>query len=1097
MATNYTSNSSYFITTYNTSPTYAVAVTPLYITRGMPTGSMKKVIGTTSQYLYSVNFYDDRGRAIQTQSVNYTGAIDTVTLQYNFKGAVLRTLINHKKSGNTAQNHTVLTKMDYDHAFRLRHIYKNIDNAGSDQLIDSIQYNELGEVKAKYLGNLVDSMMYDYNIRGWLTGINKSYVAGTASHYFGMELGYDKTTSSAPGNTYTTPEYNGNIEGTVWKTAGSGVNRKYDYAYDNVNRLTAASFTQYNGSGFDLSAGIDFTTNGLTYDANGNILTMRQYGFMVGGSNPIDELKYTYQSNSNKLNQVYDTANNAASLLGDFHYTNKGSFDYAYDGNGNQTIDSNKSISLIHYNYLNLPDSIVFSGKGYIKYIYDAGGARLQKITVDNVANKGTFTTYIAGFVYQRTTIPPLGGGGADTLQFIAHEEGRTRWAWHKYINGATAYKYEYDFFERDNLGNTRVVLTQQRDTTNYLVSMESAYRTTEAQLFANLTNTCYAWSSVPGSSGIPSNQKLAITNPNDSVSKVDYNGTSGYKTGPSLLLKVMGGDTVSLAVQSFYNTNSITTTNSSFTDVLNAFAAGIVATPTGAAKGSLSNYTSSGSPVYSAVNTFLSTDDPAPPSGYPKAYLNWIFLDDQFKYVSGSSGSVAAASATYPAATLNTVAPGSAITIPKNGYLFVWVSNETQGWDVFFDNLSVQYKQGPLLEENHYYPFGLTMEGLSDKAMKTNYAENKYRYNSGSELQNKEFSDGTGWEMYETQFRGYDPQIGRFGEVDPMTDLFHSLSTYQYSDNNPVLINDPTGLYAHYQQDPTMASTATKYLNPNFGGPSIDEINSITGYNSDWGADAGKEDNSDQTNGGSGSNNYAYADQNGAYFGGTYAQSLFAGLINEINNTPEGGNFAFSVGQNGDGDWGYYGLVPMQGASAGDGMLAEVKFENKFFALGSGDNYQSDYRKNGPAYQYMGGTIQNWTEINSDGKYAVWTGSDGTIVNFPNVTITNFGVKTHTGFTTSNGAIHADNDFTLALLEHEYGHYLQALMYGSVTYNTVIVPASLWNMTFDASNHDTFWTETDANAWATLWFGRNSAIGQDPSLPKEFSYLMNQYFQH
>ncbi|HVX52344.1 MAG TPA: hypothetical protein VHB48_19455, partial [Chitinophagaceae bacterium] len=78
-----------------------------------------------------------------------------------------------------------------------------------------------------------------------------------------------------------------------------------------------------------------------------------------------------------------------------------------------------------------------------------------------------------------------------------------------------------------------------------------------------------------------------------------------------------------------------------------------------------------------------------------------------------------------------------------------------------------------------------------------------------------------------------------------------------------------------------------------------------------------------------------------------------------------------------------------------------------------------------------------------------------------------------------------------------EYGHYLQALMYGSVTYNTVIVPASLWNMTFDASNHDTFWTETDANAWATLWFGRNSAIGQDPSLPKEFSYLMNQYFQH
>ena len=44
MATNYTSNSSYFITSYNTSPVYSVAITPLYITRGLVTGSMKKVV---------------------------------------------------------------------------------------------------------------------------------------------------------------------------------------------------------------------------------------------------------------------------------------------------------------------------------------------------------------------------------------------------------------------------------------------------------------------------------------------------------------------------------------------------------------------------------------------------------------------------------------------------------------------------------------------------------------------------------------------------------------------------------------------------------------------------------------------------------------------------------------------------------------------------------------------------------------------------------------------------------------------------------------------------------------------------------------------
>jgi hypothetical protein len=84
------------------------------------------------------------------------------------------------------------------------------------------------------------------------------------------------------------------------------------------------------------------------------------------------------------------------------------------------------------------------------------------------------------------------------------------------------------------------MTLTQQRDTSNYLGSMESAYRSTENQLFANVTNTSYAWSSVPGNAGIPSGTKLGITNPNDSVAKVDFNGTSGQKTGPSLLLKVM-----------------------------------------------------------------------------------------------------------------------------------------------------------------------------------------------------------------------------------------------------------------------------------------------------------------------------------------------------------------------------------------------------------------------------------------------------------------------------------------------------------------------------------------------------------------------------
>ena len=799
MATNYTSNSSYFITSYNTSPTYAVAITPFVVTRGMPTGSMKWVVGSASQYLYSAGFYDDRGRTIQTQSSNYTSAIDTVTTQYNFDGAVLRSLLNHKKALNTIQNHVVVTKMDYDHRFRLRHVWKNIDNAASDQLIDSLQYNELGQLTAKYLGNQVDSMIYSYNIRGWLTGINLNYIAGTANHYFGMELGYNKTTSVASGNTYLTPELNGSMEGMVWKSAGCGINRKYDFAYDTANRLTSAAFLQNTtGTSWDKTQ-IDYSVSGISYDANGNLLTMTQRGFKVGGSGPIDSLFYNYlgTDSSNKLMRVADSANNPNSLLEDFHYntSTKQSTDYNYDGNGNQTHDNNKVIDTISYNYLNLPQLVHIKGEGNVAYTYDAGGRKLQKVITDSLAQLVTTITYVTGFVYQRTAPLSSPGSGTDTLQFIGHEEGRVRWAFQKFTTGSTGYSFQYDFFERDHLGNTRMVLTQERDTTNYIATMEAAYRTTEVQLFGNITNTDTAWTSMPNqSANIPSGLRYAYTNPNDSVSLVDSSSAGGQKTGPSLLLKVMSGDSVNISVQCYYTTPGGGSTNySSFSDVLTSLSQGL-ANLTGGSHGTLGNLETPGSTVYSGLTSFLNSDDTVH-SGYPKAYINYIFLDDQFNYDSSLSGTVLAASSNDPANVMNKIALGSKLALNRNGYLYIWVSNETSGWDVYYDNLSVQYLQGPVLEENHYYPFGLTMAGISDKAIKTNYAENKYRFNSGTELQNKEFADGSGLEMYDAGFRRLDPQLGRFSQIDPLADGFQFVSPYQYAGDNPIIANDPTGL--------------------------------------------------------------------------------------------------------------------------------------------------------------------------------------------------------------------------------------------------------------------------------------------------------------
>jgi hypothetical protein len=79
-----------------------------------------------------------------------------------------------------------------------------------------------------------------------------------------------------------------------WRSAGDGERRAMGYNYDAASRITKGDFTQYSSSAWNTSAGLNFSLDTMTYDANGNINSMAQKGWKISGSDRIDSLLYTY-----------------------------------------------------------------------------------------------------------------------------------------------------------------------------------------------------------------------------------------------------------------------------------------------------------------------------------------------------------------------------------------------------------------------------------------------------------------------------------------------------------------------------------------------------------------------------------------------------------------------------------------------------------------------------------------------------------------------------------------------------------------------------------------------------------------------------------
>jgi len=111
--------------------------------------------------------------------------------------------------------------------------------------------------------------------------------------------------------------------------------------------------------------------------------------------------------------------------------------------------------------------------------------------------------------------------------------------------------------------------------------------------------------------------------------------------------------------------------------------------------------------------------------------------------------------------------------------------------------NGSADYYEAALLSATDYYPFGMEMPGRTFAAA----SGGDYRYGFNGKEKDTEGEWG-GLNHYDYGFRIYNPGIGKFLSVDPLSPEYPELTPYQFASNTPIQAIDLDGLEAKWFED-------------------------------------------------------------------------------------------------------------------------------------------------------------------------------------------------------------------------------------------------------------------------------------------------------
>lgn len=395
---------------------------------GLQTGMLTKVIGTNvgNQYLWGVNYYDEKGRIVQSRKKYLLGKTLSSRYGYNFTGSIVaQENVYHISNQLQLTDSYTYTYDNCGRPLRTTHRF----NGGAPVVIHDLGYDPVGRISSDARnGHRVLVTQYSYNTRDWMTAI----ACGHNGDTFSETLCYE----ASPDPRFT-PRWGGDIGSQQWSVDAlhGGTTHKYLYTYDNLSRLKEARHTA-----------IDTTfrfTRRYGYDDEGNLLSLYKEQRSETGV-PVDTMSYYYEYQGNRMTHRYVT-NPPPGLMPMFMEA------FSYDSTGNMTQALLDNIGLIDYNLLKLPQQITVMGtdQQIISIIYSATGEKLSRSVNGPHIILNSISRIYMGPIILENDEPSLllFDGGFITIS-----------------SGITGYTGTYHFFVKDHQGNIRAIVSEDGD---------------------------------------------------------------------------------------------------------------------------------------------------------------------------------------------------------------------------------------------------------------------------------------------------------------------------------------------------------------------------------------------------------------------------------------------------------------------------------------------------------------------------------------------------------------------------------------------------------------------------------------------------------